>query len=277
MSSIFKEFNSDAFFTISDASGLSQFTSAKPIAFYSFIWVKKGTVELLIDSQPVTLKANQILALTPIQFLEYKSGKHLVMYQFNRDFYCIKDHDKTVGCAGALFFGNNYIPIITLNSEQQSQFEMLHQVFLDEFKNKDHVQAEMLRMLMTRFIIKCTRLLQQQQEVSIPKSKTELIRRFNVLVESHFKTHHSVSFYANLMHKSPKTLSNSFVKFNSSPLQIIHGRIVLETKRLLNYTDQSAKEIAYSLGFEDPSHLSKLFKKQTGMSPTQFKEQKSSI
>ena len=66
--------------------------------------------------------------------------------------------------------------------------------------------------------------------------------------------------------------SNSFAKYGKSPLQIIHDRIVLETKRQLLYTDRSSKEIAYDIGFDDASHLSRLFKKQTSMSPSEFKK-----
>ena len=93
-----------------------------------------------------------------------------------------------------------------------------------------------------------------------------------MLVESHFKEAHSVAFYAEKLNKSPKTLSNSFAKYNHSPLQIIHSRIVLETKRQLLYTDKSSKEIAYDIGFDDASHLSRLFKKQTSLTPSEFKK-----
>lgn len=74
------------------------------------------------------------------------------------------------------------------------------------------------------------------------------------------------------MFKSPKTLSNNFAKFEKSPLQIIHDRIILEAKRLLIYTEKTAKEIAYEIGFEDASHLSRMFKKHTSFSPSEFKK-----
>ena len=100
----------------------------------------------------------------------------------------------------------------------------------------------------------------------------DLLRSFNLLVEEHFKSEHSVAFYADKLHKSPKTLSNSFAKLSRSPLQIIHQRIILEAKRLLTYSNKSAKEIAFEVGFEDASHLSRLFKKHTNLSPSEFKK-----
>jgi len=270
----FKEFSTDALFYIANNSLLDEYRTSKQTQLYTFIWSKNEAIELIIDSVPFTLQPHSILSLTPIQYLEYASGgRDAVIYQFNREFYCIKDHDQEVSCVGVLFFGNTNIPIIHLDSIEQEKFAMLHEVFMDELDTKDTIQAEMLRMLLARFIIKCTRLLKARNGIreTAKSTKIDLLRQFNFLVEQHFKTNHKVSFYAEKLFKSPKTLSNNFAKLNRSPLQIIHERIVLEAKRLLVYTDKTAEEIAYEIGFDDASHLSRLFKKYTSMSPLEFK------
>lgn len=274
MTHTFKEFSTEALFKLGNSQNLSAYSQSKQVGLYTFIWANSNPIELIIDSVPLILEPNSILALTPIQYIEYLNGDDAVIYQFNREFYCIKDHDQEVSCAGMLFFGNTNIPIISLDEQEQPKFKTLHEVFLDELNTKDNIQAEMLRMLMARFIIKCTRLLKNQEGVvETPKSsKVDLLRSFNLLVEEHFKSEHSVAFYADKLHKSPKTLSNSFAKLSISPLQIIHQRIILEAKRLLTYSNKSAKEIAYEVGFEDASHLSRLFKKHTNLSPSEFKK-----
>ena len=269
----FKEFSTGALFNIGTTEDLQGFNDANQVNLYTFIWAQSQPIELVIDSVPITLQPNHIIALTPIQYLQYISGGDAIVYQFNREFYCIKDHDQEVSCVGILFFGNTNIPIIKLDEKEQYKFKILHEVFIDELETKDNIQAEMLRMLMARFIIKSTRLLKAKEGiVETPKStKVDLLRSFNFLVEQHFKDEHGVAFYADKLFKSPKTLSNNFAKLNRSPLQIIHQRIVLEAKRLLTYTDKSAKEIAYEVGFDDASHLSRLFKKYTSQSPSEFK------
>lgn len=275
----FSEFSTGAIFNIGNSDDLTPFKKAQQINLYTFIWANSQPVELVIDSVPITLPANHILALTPIQYIQYISGRDVILYQFNREFYCIKDHDHEVSCAGMLFFGNINIPIISLDEKEQQKYKTLHEVFIDELETKDNIQAEMLRMLMGRFIIKSTRLLKAKEGIieTQKSSKVDLLRAFNVLVEQHFKNEHSVSFYAEKLYKSPKTLSNNFAKLNRSPLQIIHQRIVLEAKRLLTYTDKSAKEIAYEIGFDDASHLSRLFKKYTSQSPSEFKKALSTL
>ncbi|MBQ4822242.1 helix-turn-helix domain-containing protein [Aquimarina sp. MMG016] len=270
----FKEFSTDAVLKIADEELLNFYSESKNVELFTFIWTRKTFATLEVDGINVTLEPNGIIVLTPNQYLKFIEGQHLTVYQFNREFYCIKDHDKEVSCMGLLFYGNNTIPIIELDANNQKKLDFLYNVFLDELQTVDNIQAEMLRMLMARFIITITRLMKQQSDFeNVYNEQIDLMRAFNSLVESYFRKEHSVSFYAGKLFKSPKTLSNNFAKFKKSPLQIIHDRIILEAKRLLIYTDKTAKEIAYEIGFEDASHLSRMFKKHTSFSPSEFKKQ----
>ncbi len=273
MLNTFTEFTTKAILRTGDENLLRSYQKTTD-KFYTFIRTKTISATVNIDSVPLTIEPHSILVLTDLQAIELVNGRDLIIYQFNQEFYCIKDHDKEVSCSGLLFFGNIHMPIIHLSKEQERKLDTLNEVFLDEFETKDNIQAEMLRMLLARFIIICTRLLKANEGFITTKkdSRVELLREFNMLVEAHFKTNHNVAFYADKLFKSPKTLSNTFAKLNTSPLQIIHKRIVLEAKRLLTYSEKPAKEIAYDIGFTDASHLSRLFKKQTELTPSQFKK-----
>lgn len=274
MQEIFKDFSTGGLLKVGNEVLLESYRKPKQAELYIFVRTTSTKAEITVDGIPYIISEHSLLALTPIQFIHFVDGKDLVVYQFNREFYCIKDHDHEVSCAGLLFFGNAHFPLIDLGENEQRKFNTLHEVFVDELNTEDTIQAEMLRMLMARFMIMSTRLLKAKEGFGNANSdvKIDLLRAFNVLVEVHFKEEHSVSFYASKLFKSPKTLSNTFAKFKTTPLQIIHERIVLEAKRLLIYTDKTAKEIAYEIGFEDASHLSRLFKKITNLSPSQFKK-----
>tara|TARA_R110002051_G_C8759125_1_gene501387 strand:+ start:4627 stop:5469 length:843 start_codon:yes stop_codon:yes gene_type:complete len=275
MQEVFKDFSTGGLLKIGNEALLENYEKPKQAGLYIFIRTTSNKATIEVDGIPYIISEHSLLALTPIQFIHFTEGKNLIVYQFNREFYCIKDHDQEVSCAGLLFFGNAHVPLIDLGEKEQQKFDTLHEVFVDELDTEDTIQAEMLRMLMARFMIMSTRLLKAKEGFSNAANdvKVDLLRGFNLLVEAHYKSEHSVSFYAEKLFKSPKTLSNTFSKFNTTPLQIIHERIVLEAKRLLIYTDKTAKEIAYEIGFEDASHLSRLFKKQTQYSPSEFKKQ----
>jgi AraC-like DNA-binding protein len=147
-------------------------------------------------------------------------------------------------------------------------------VFIEEFKTSDNIQNEMLLVLLKRLIIYVTGLARigYAPVKKVQDERFHIVRKFNLLVELHFKAEHSVSFYADLLFKSPKTLSNLFAIFNQkTPSQIIQERITVEAKRLLCYTDKSVKHITFELGFEDVSYFSSFFKKNTGLSPSDFR------
>lgn len=241
-----------------------------------FFWNRNQeatTVE--IDGLQLTLEPNQIVTVTYLQNISF-ANTHLPLTTllFNREFYCIVDHDSEVSCNGILFFGTQDIPIVSIPEELQRRFDMLYETFLEEFSTPDKIQGAMLQMLLKRLIIMCTRLAKEQLIVkSLNNDQIEVIRKFNFLVDIHYKDKRKVSDYATMLHKSPKTLSNLFSIYGQkSPQQIILSRLALEAKRLIHFTDKQNQEIAYELGFNDPAHFSKFFKKLTQLTPSQYRE-----
>lgn len=254
--------------------GINQFSVKEGIV--SILWNRNTeAVPIYIDKVPLVLLPNQILTSTYLQQVEFEpNSKALHGIVFNREFYCILDHDEEVSCNGILFFGTQEIPIITLLGDELRKFDMLLQVFIDEFETPDKIQGEMLQMMLKRFIIKCVRLAKEQLiSAELNNNQIDLIRQFNILVDSHFKEKHHVRDYADLLNKSPKTLSNLFSIYNQrTPQQIIHDRLILEAKRLLYFSDKNITEIGFDLGYEDAAYFSRFFKKQTGKSPKEFKQ-----
>ncbi|MDF1865053.1 MAG: helix-turn-helix domain-containing protein [Saprospiraceae bacterium] len=239
----------------------------------SLAWNTGDTQKVIIDEIEMDFPKNSFLSLMVNQSFRFEKPQDVVLWQYNREFYCIVDHDKEVSCAGFLFYGVSGSLLIELSEVEIRKFTLLLEVFKDEFQYRDNIQGEMLRMLLKRLIIILTRLGKEQYlSKSIENNEYDLVREYSLLVENNFKKHHQVQDYANMLNKSPKTLSNLFSKHHhKTPLQIIRDRIFLEGKRLLIYTDKTSSEIAYDLGFDEPAHFSRFFKKMNGQSPSEFK------
>lgn len=271
---------SGAEFRVHEQITSGEFSAMRARNLIHLIWNREHQpIELFIDRQPISLLPQQIISLTYLQKIDTSSSSMpLTVFSFNREFYCIKDHDHEVSCNGIIFFGAQAMTIVKLPAEEARKFELLYHVFQDEFSTRDNIQGEMLQMLLKRFIIKITRLAKSQvMDHHLDLKQSETIRQFNLLVDANFREKKRVADYAEMLHKSPKTLSNLFASnHQQSPLQVIHDRIVLEAKRSLMYTDSSLKEIAFDLGFEEVTHFSRLFKKITGTTPLAYRKSQQS-
>jgi AraC-like DNA-binding protein len=109
----------------------------------------------------------------------------------------------------------------------------------------------------------------------VTREALNVYQGFVTLLEQHFADRHDVQFYADQLNLSPAKLSRLLQSIlGRTSKQIIDERIVLEARRLLQYTPQSVGEIAYALGYSDQFHLSKAFKRLAGVSPQEYREQR---
>ncbi|MBL4577180.1 MAG: helix-turn-helix domain-containing protein [Flavobacteriales bacterium] len=242
----------------------------------TILWFESDANELRIDEKELTFGKNQIVFLTEFHRVKVKSIGKIRFLRFNRPFYCILDHDDEVGCKGILFYGASQLPIIQIPEEEVEKFETLWKMFNIEMESNDSLQTDMLQTMLKRYLILCTRLYKAQAHYPMERINSDIIREFNFLVEEHFKTKHTVAEYADLLNKSPKTISNVFAKMGSiPPLQYIQERKILEARRLLRHTDMQIQEVAYDIGYDNIQAFSRFFKNQEGISPSEFKENNS--
>jgi AraC family transcriptional activator of pobA len=244
--------------------------------YFTIAWNPGQSQTVIIDGTAYNFPSQTLLTLLFNQSFSFENPQDIVSWQFNREFYCIIDHDSEVSCVGFLFGTTDHL-FIQLDESAQYKLQLLLDVFIEEFKTSDNIQSEVLLVLLKRLIIYVTKLAKTGYAPvkKIKEEKFHTIRKFNLLVEANFKSAHSVSFYARELCKSPKTLSNLFAVYNhKTPSQVIQERILIEAKRLLSYTDRPVKQITFELGFEDVSYFSNFFKKHTQSSPVDFRNNK---
>ncbi len=247
--------------TISDLDGLT------------IIWARNNDTTLLVDRQKINLKANQMVFLSNYQNIDIQSSGEFGVISFNKEFYCVIDHDSEVSCKGILFYHSTRYPIIDIPASELDRYNLLWEMFDVEIISNDGLVLDMLRSLLKRYLIMSTRLAKKQGLKNVTFNNINLFREFNFLVETHFKKLHKVQDYASLLHKSPKTIANVFTNIGkSTPLKIIHNRIIIEAQKLVLQGDLNINEISYALGFEDIQTFSRFFKKMNNVSPSKYKK-----
>ncbi len=111
------------------------------------------------------------------------------------------------------------------------------------------------------------------------KQNADVVQRFEALLKDYFDRPDlieaglpPVTYFASKLNLSPNYLSDLLQKATGkSTVEHIHLELVERAKSLLWGTQNSISEIAYQLGFEHPSHFTKLFKSKTGRPPSEFR------
>ena len=229
-------------------------------SLYKFIWVRHGTLDVEVDHVVMHLEKEEMISLTPLHHVQIRGvGGEYLTFLFNSNFYCIYGHDSEVSCNGFLFNGSSRVMRLKLSPSQSARLDSIVDIFRGECEIQDNLQEEMLRIILKRFMGR--------------ENTFDVIRQFYVLVDSHFKEKKQVQDYADMLCRSPKTISNLFSLYRlSSPLRVIHERVDAEAKRLLLYTGKSAKEISEILGFEDLATFSRFFKKMNKESLSEYRK-----
>lgn len=136
-------------------------------------------------------------------------------------------------------------------------------------------QRVMLRNHLQNLFLMVVNIISEDQITPMQKQNRQeiLCWRFWDLIGKHAKKERTVQFYAKQLSITPYYLAKISQKIlNDSPKTLIDRQVILEIKRLLTNPSLTIEQIADQLSFQDPSYLSRYFKKQTSMTLTQFRQ-----
>lgn len=150
---------------------------------------------------------------------------------------------------------------------------------LDAFFNRQKCRCreQMTLLLLQTFFLGYHDVIQQTraavpQEEGSPRTK-ELFNNFMKLIEENYKSTRTARDYAALLHITPKYLSNIVrQKTGLSPKVIINHFVTLQIKLSLRRSHRTIREMAWEYHFKDDAFFCHYFKRQTGISPQQYRK-----
>jgi AraC family transcriptional regulator, transcriptional activator of pobA len=120
-------------------------------------------------------------------------------------------------------------------------------------------------------VLRLSQVLLAPPDASLSRSR-QLLARFRSLIEAEFRSNLSIPKYAQALRVSEVRLRNACLRAaGQPPIQLVHARILLEAKRQLVYTVMPVTEVAYTLGFDDPTYFTRFFTRRVGVSPRQYR------
>lgn len=242
----------------------------------------EGETSLTSNLQEFRLKKDSLFIFSPKHILQVQSNNrfkaHLIVIA--PDFLKRINIDPKRMMPLFLQFGS--LPCMELTqAESQSLRSFISMVELELKGSETDFSSEIIGGLIAATIYKVgdilTHYLTEHPEVDSPihNRAEEYFRQFTELLGEHYKHERSVGFYARQLCITPKYLTTLIKRISGKSVsEWIDNYVILEAKTLLKYSNMSVQEIAYYLNFPNQSFFGSYFKRNAGMSPSQYKAKK---
>ncbi|MEM5538501.1 helix-turn-helix domain-containing protein [Olleya sp. AS48] len=249
---------------------------AHQVAFNMIVLYTEGESKQLVDFVWHSVKQNTIIHISKGQINAFQFTENLKGYilLFTEDYLKKQINALPKNELIRLFNAHLFSPIIQVpkNSNVIHYFELLFEEYNSQ--KEDYNQENTYKSLHSIIFSKLERLKQHQTFHLKPSKQINTFLAFKALLETHYITSRNANFYAQKLNITYKHL-NSICKetLSITVKQFIDEFIVLEAKRQLVNSEIKSTELAYALGFEEPTNFVKYFKKNTGFTPNQFKKE----
>lgn len=174
------------------------------------------------------------------------------------------------------------VPVMYLENNTYNRINRQCEVFIQEYNGNSTYKKRIIANQLVTFLFQTKELLlSNQATISLENRPAEIVKSFQVALSNNIlnivngKAEHiwNVQEYASELTVHPNYLSNVIKSHTGKTVkQWIDERIISEAKSLLNNTDKSVSQIAYSLTFDDTSNFSRFFKNKTGFTPAKYRE-----
>ncbi|WP_075590167.1 AraC family transcriptional regulator [Labilibacter marinus] len=245
--------------------------------FYHIIWIEKGKGTHYVDFKPISIKNNTIIFVPQNSVNLYDiAGKYEGQCIVFTDSFFAKNNEDMQFLHSSMLYSDLYDTALLKVSPQLSDLRVTINAMQTEFiRTHDVSQYSILHNMLHIFLLQAEREMRKQGFKELkPSANLDYLVLFKDLLEKNFREEKTVSKYAAELSISEKQLQKATkTLLDKTPKQIIDERILLEGKRLLVHSNQSIKEIAYELGYDEPTNFIKYFRKHTDKTPSEFREQ----
>jgi AraC family transcriptional activator of pobA len=146
---------------------------------------------------------------------------------------------------------------------------------IDEYQKEEKGRLLMLKYMVGKIIVQLSRIPEEARLSLSKKDNLSVIyfRRFNQLIRESDTYKKTIEQYAAELNITTGHLNRiCSTVAQQSPKEVIMDYFISEAQLLLTDIEKSINEVCYSIGFDDPSYFSRIFKKKTGLTPNEFRK-----
>jgi AraC-like DNA-binding protein len=243
--------------------------------FYLTVLFTEGEGIHEIDFKTYPIKEGALFLIKPGQTHFWKFSEKAEGYIFfhSKSFYDFHFPNKKIDNY-PFFYSRFNASALYLNKNNTVSFIVLFKKIIEENIEQKLFGIQKMSLLIDSLYIDATRLFIATTDIEISKKRITHFNELERLIDANYLLEKRPDFYAKKINVSIKHL-NKIVNttVGKSTSELVQERVILEAKRLLVYGRLTSQEIAFVLGFDDPSYFSRIFKKKCGVSPSEFAKQ----
>lgn len=244
--------------------------------FFEIIWVRSGSGRVRSDLRSWPVQPRTLFFTSPGQVHAWEPAGEVrgEIASFSEEFFGVNtDHPGLLTKMPFLYSGP-VAPILHLDPAEGRRIDELFRHLHSEAADPAPGRDDLVRAYLTIILTLARQAFDRRAPAAAPAVPADLLaRRFRLALEENFPRLLEVGDYADLLRVSRTHLNEHLQRETGrTASEIIHERIVLEAKRLLAHTPLTASQIAYRLGFQDPSYFGRFFRRTTGQTPGEFRD-----
>lgn len=262
-------------FTVDTGCYISDVKEAHLHDFYTIHFIIEGCGSHIIDFKEYDIVSNSLYFVSPGQLHMWKPEGNLSGYVmvFTEEF--LKAPDFAFNSVFELKFFHSvaHSPVLRVSRNQVRDILGLLERLEQEFASKQSNYISVIRSFFHIFMVNLERMFEIELKNRDEVSEHRLVRQFKQLVSENYNSQLRVQDYAELLGASASRLSAVVKEVTAlTPGQIVRTELVLAAKRMLAHSDLNISEICFELKFDDPSYFGRFFKRETGYTPSVFRE-----
>ncbi|WP_243543878.1 helix-turn-helix domain-containing protein [Pseudodesulfovibrio tunisiensis] len=243
--------------------------------FHVIHYVVGGGGQYLVDFESHDIQPNSLYFVSPGQLHFWRPDNELdgFVLLFAEEF--LLAPDAPVGSRFELrfFHGPARTSRFPVPRDQAGIIEDLFRRMQNEFHAGKAGYASVVRAFFHVLMVHLQRMASESRGLNDLGREPVLVRRFRRLVGENFAAQRTVQEYARDLGVSVSSLNNTVRESTGlTPARMVRDELVLAAKRLLAHSDKGVAEICFELNFEDPSYFGRFFRRETGLTPSAFRE-----
>jgi AraC-like DNA-binding protein len=243
------------------------------LIYNRILLIESGIGEIAIDDQTFKITSSQLFLIAKGQFVSFSSNTIFSGYELSfGDCFWERTPSSANNCKAVLFNNASANQTFDLNNQDNNELVAVFKSLLFEFNKEEYNnQLDAMAAYLKIIMIKIANI-NHSLSKGFDSYENQIYAQFLELISENYKTTREVADYASRLGISARKLTDLSKRCsNRGAKELINGQLIAEAKRSLQFTSNPVKEIAFELNFATPEQFSHFFKKNTQVSPHEYR------